>query len=55
MDDEQDAKELDEEVEYGHNVADMLCQHLEAMGAANVEIPITRNSGCYIVKVVKTL
>jgi len=48
-------KELEEELEYGRNVAEMLVQHLETTGAGKIEIPIENNNGCYHVTVVKTL
>jgi hypothetical protein len=48
-------KELEEELKYGKSLAENLCQHLEVMGADKLEIPVERDSGCYIVKVIKTL
>jgi hypothetical protein len=49
-------KELEEELERGHKAAEALCEHLENMGGvAQAEIPITTNSGCYIINIRKTL
>jgi hypothetical protein len=48
-------KELEEELERGNTAAKALIEHLEVMGAAQCEIPITTDSGCYIINVRKTL
>ncbi|MFA5381918.1 MAG: hypothetical protein WC356_02045 [Candidatus Micrarchaeia archaeon] len=48
-------KELEEELERGDNAAKALIEHLENMGAAQGEIPITTDSGCYIINIRKTL
>lgn len=48
-------KELEEELNNGSELAAKLAEHLNNMGAGKLEIPITLDSGCYLIKVVKTL
>ena len=48
-------EELEEELEEGNRIAKELCEHLERMSAANGSIPVTLDSGCYIVQVRKTI
>ena len=48
-------KELDAELDEADRVARELAEHLERMGAANCKIPITLDSGCYIIEIRKTI
>jgi len=48
-------KELSEELKKGKQIAELLAEHLENMGAKNCSIPIEINSGCYIIEIRKTL
>ena len=48
-------EELDEELARGSLLAFQLAEHLDAMGAANLSIPIETEEGCYIVEIRKTL
>lgn len=48
-------KELEEEQERGRDAARALIEHMEAMGAERVTMPIETDNGCYRVTVVKTL
>ncbi|MFA5395569.1 MAG: hypothetical protein WC346_06055 [Methanogenium sp.] len=48
-------EELNEEQVQGRKIAENLVEHLEIMGADQIEFPIQTDCGCYLVKVIKTL
>lgn len=48
-------EELEEELKQGDRIAKELCEHLERMGAGKGAIPVTLDSGCYIVEVRRTI
>jgi hypothetical protein len=48
-------KEFEDEVEKIQKLAEQLAEHLHTMSSAQCEIPVTIDSGCYIVNIRKTL
>ena len=49
-------EELNEELKEGANAAKRLAEHLENMGCVDkASIPVTTDSGCYMVEIRKTL
>jgi hypothetical protein len=47
-------EDLKEEIAERDKAATVLIEHLEAMGATQLQLPIQTDDGCYLVKVIKT-